>query len=195
MATANASDTQLVATPVIDVVLQLSNAQKADLRASFNLFDERGEGSIDAKDVRVVLRALGYDPSTEEVAELTGAHEVGGRLDFASFLAVLGDRICKPDSHEEQIKAFRLFDRDSKGRIDVDDLRRVGQEVQETLNDEELQEMIDSWDRNGDGVIDEDEFTTMTRQVHLRTPTSNSRPRTHREYELERKESSEDDII
>ena len=62
------------------------------------------------------------------------------------------------DSHEEMIKAFRLFDDDETGKISFRNLKRVAKELGENMTDEELQEMIDEADRDGDGEINEDEF-------------------------------------
>ena len=62
------------------------------------------------------------------------------------------------DSREEILKAFRLFDDDETGKITFRNLKRVAKELGENMTDEELQEMIDEADRDGDGEIDESEF-------------------------------------
>ena len=56
------------------------------------------------------------------------------------------------------MKVFALFDDDQTGAISFRNLKRVANELGENLTDEELQEMIEEADRNGDGMIDEDEF-------------------------------------
>jgi centrin-1 len=53
---------------------------------------------------------------------------------------------------------FKLFDEDQSGKISFRNLRRIAQEIGETLSDDELQEMIDEADRDGDGLINPDEF-------------------------------------
>ncbi len=58
-----------------------------------------------------------------------------------------------------------MFDGDGTGRITFKNLKRVAKELGENLTDEELQEMIDEADRNGDGEIDEDEFLRIMKKA------------------------------
>jgi len=49
-------------------------------------------------------------------------------------------------------------------RISFRNLKRIAQEIGESLKDEELQEMIDEADRDGDGLINPDEFYRVMRK-------------------------------
>jgi len=49
-------------------------------------------------------------------------------------------------------------------RISFRNLKRVATELGENLTDEELQEMIDEADRDGDGVINDEEFFRVMRK-------------------------------
>ena len=71
------------------------------------------------------------------------------------------------DSREEIMKAFRLFDDDETGKISFRNLKRVAKELGETMSDEELQEMIDEADRDGDGEISQDEFLHIMKKTSL----------------------------
>ena len=62
------------------------------------------------------------------------------------------------DPREEILKIFRLFDDDNTGKISFRNLKRVCTELGENLTDQEMQEMIDEADRDGDGLINEEEF-------------------------------------
>lgn len=62
------------------------------------------------------------------------------------------------DPREEILRAFELFDTENKGRISIDDLRRVARELGEGLQEEELQAMIDEFDVRSEGGIDRETF-------------------------------------
>ena len=71
------------------------------------------------------------------------------------------------DSHEEMIKAFRLFDDDETGKISFRNLKRVAMELGESITDEELQEMIDEADRDGDGEVSQEDFIRIMEKTNL----------------------------
>ena len=73
-------------------------------------------------------------------------------------------KISERDPVEEILKAFKLFDEDSTGRISVRNLRRIARELGENLSDEELQAMIDEFDKDADGQISEEEFLNIMKQ-------------------------------
>eukprot|EP00955_Chlamydomonas_euryale_P069233 360365-Chlamydomonas_euryale.AAC.8 len=106
------------------------------------------------------MRALGFEPKKEEIKKMIADidKDGSGTIDFEEFLQMMTAKMGERDSREEIMKAFKLFDDDNTGFITLKNLRRVAKELGENLTDEELQEMIDEADRNGDGQIDEDEF-------------------------------------
>jgi centrin-3 len=161
----------------------LSDEQREEIDEAFRLFDLDHDGHIDYHELKVALKALGFDlPKTEILAELQaqgipasqvhgggngkaavgeGASFLGpGRLlmPHAAFVGLAATRISARDPREEISRAFDLFDQEGKGRIELEDLRRVARELGEGLQDEELVAMIEEFDIRGEGGIDREAF-------------------------------------
>ena len=69
---------------------------------------------------------------------------------------------------EEYLKtAFRMFDTDGSGKIDITELRQLlgGEEFRDIYTEKQLEAAIVEVDGNGDGEIDFDEFMKMMKGV------------------------------
>merc|ERR1712022_104603 len=148
---------------------ELTEEQRQEIREAFDLFDTDGSGCIDAKELKVAMRALGFEPKKEEVRKMISDidKDGDGTIDFDEFMMMMTAKMGEKDSREEIIKAFRLFDDDETGRISFKNLKRVARELGETMTDEELQEMVDEADRDGDGEINEEEFLRIMKKTSL----------------------------
>uniref|UniRef100_A0A3B5LIU7 Centrin, EF-hand protein, 2 n=1 Tax=Xiphophorus couchianus TaxID=32473 RepID=A0A3B5LIU7_9TELE len=148
---------------------ELTEEQKQEIREAFELFDTDGSGHIDVKELKVAMRALGFEPKKEEIKKMIAEVDKDGtgKISFADFLAIMTQKMADKDSKEEILKAFRLFDDDETGKISFKNLKRVAKELGENLTDEELQEMIDEADRDGDGEVNEQEFLRIMKKTCL----------------------------
>ena len=135
----------------------------------FFFFSFNASGTIDAKELKVAMRALGFEPKKEEIKKMISDidKDGSGTIDFSEFLEMMTSKMSERDSREEILKAFRLFDDDETGKISFRNLKRVAKELGENMTDEELQEMIDEADRDGDGEISEDEFLRIMKKTSL----------------------------
>ena len=71
---------------------------------------------------------------------------------------IVADKYAERNPEEEIVKAFQLFDDDHTGKISLRNMKRVARELGENLSEDELQAMIDEFDRDQDGEISSDEF-------------------------------------
>ncbi|XP_071079017.1 uncharacterized protein [Haliotis cracherodii] len=63
--------------------------------------------------------------------------------------------------NKDYSRAFRLFDKDGDGTIDAKELGTVMRSLGQNPNDEELQEILEEVDADGNGYIDFEEFLGM----------------------------------
>jgi len=143
--------------------------QKQEIKEAFDLFDTDGSGSIDSKELKVAMRALGFEPKKEEIAKMISDvdDDGSGTIEYEEFLKMMTHKILNRDPKDEILKAFRLFDDDETGKISFKNLKRVAKELGERMTDEELQEMIDEADRDGDGEVNEEEFLRIMKKTNL----------------------------
>ncbi|CDU16091.1 caltractin [Plasmodium yoelii 17X] len=148
---------------------ELNDEQKLEIKEAFDLFDTNGTGRIDAKELKVAMRALGFEPKKEDIRKIISDvdKDGSGTIDFNDFLDIMTIKMSERDPKEEILKAFRLFDDDETGKISFKNLKRVAKELGENITDEEIQEMIDEADRDGDGEINEEEFMRIMKKTNL----------------------------
>lgn len=139
---------------------QLLDEQKQEIYEAFSLFDMNNDGYLDYHELKVAMRALGFDLPKREILDLIEQYDRDGRhlMQYEDFYMIMGEKIVKRDPLEEIRRAFKLFDDDQTGKISLKNLRRVAKELGENLTDEELRAMIEEFDLDGDGEIDEQEF-------------------------------------
>eukprot|EP00656_Telonema_subtile_P009297 TRINITY_DN1436_c0_g2_i3.p1 TRINITY_DN1436_c0_g2~~TRINITY_DN1436_c0_g2_i3.p1 ORF type:complete len:170 (-),score=75.88 TRINITY_DN1436_c0_g2_i3:145-654(-) len=148
---------------------EMSEQQKNECREAFDLFDTDGSGTIDAKELKVAMRALGFEPKKEEIKKMVNDldRDGDGTVDFDEFVQMMSGKMGAKDAKEQLLEGFALYDEEESGKITFENLKRVAGELGETMGDDELQEMIDEADRDGDGAINEEDFLTMMKEVGL----------------------------
>ena len=115
----------------------MSEEQKQEIREAFDLFDTDGSQTIDAKELKVAMRALGFEPNKDEIKKMIADidKDGNGTIEFDEFLAMMTAKMGERDSREEIMKAFRLFDDDETGKISFKNLKRVAKELGENMTD------------------------------------------------------------
>ncbi|KER00512.1 hypothetical protein AUEXF2481DRAFT_49348, partial [Aureobasidium subglaciale EXF-2481] len=137
----------------------LSEEQREEINEAFSLFDLDKDNHIDYHELKVALKALGFDLPKSDILSLLQTHGPSRLvLPHAAFVSIAASRILARDPRDEILRAFELFDAEGKGNINLMDLRRVARELGEGLQEEELVAMIEEFDLDGDGAISRDEF-------------------------------------
>merc|ERR1712086_245350 len=131
------------------------------MEEAFDLFDIDGSGTIDAKELGTAMRALGLDSrDPDEVRKMIEDidKDGSGTIDHDEFLTMMSAKVEDSGSKEAMAKVFALFDDDGTGGITFANIKRVAADLGENMSDEDLQEMFDEGDKDGDGIVNMDEF-------------------------------------
>ena len=108
------------------------------------MFDTAGDGTIGKDDLRVALQALGTEPGRQEVVDLIMQYDTEGNMtiDFHAFFEIMKKKMSAASEGNATEEAFKLFDKNTDGDITFDDLKQMAMELGETMNDEDLMEML-----------------------------------------------------
>jgi Ca2+-binding EF-hand superfamily protein len=137
----------------------LNRDQVAELWQLFTIFDDDGSGAIAAQELGLVLKSLGQSPTQTELREMIEEVDINrsGTIDFTEFQALM---LAQQGDRQSRLQlAFSVFDEDNSGRITVNEMRSVMSQF--GLTEQELNDMIQEVDHDGDAAIDFAEFCTL----------------------------------
>ena len=148
---------------------ETTEEQSQEIKEAFDLFDSESTGYIDSKELKVAMRALGFEPKKEEIRKiLSEVDKQGeGNISFEDFLSIMTEKMLERDPIEEMKKAFHLICEEGQDKITLKSLQKVAKELGENMTIEELQEMIEEADRDGDGEIGEEDFLKVMKKTNL----------------------------
>ncbi|XP_029772433.1 centrin-4-like [Suricata suricatta] len=146
--------------------LELNETRKQEIKEAFDLFDVDRSGTIDVKELKIAMQALGFEPKKGEIKKIIAEidKEGIGTISFEDFLAIMS---VKMSEKEEILKGFKLFADDNTGSITLNNIKRVAKELGENVTHDELKKMLDEADRDRDGEINEEEFLRMMKKTTL----------------------------
>ncbi|GJC81225.1 centrin-4 [Colletotrichum liriopes] len=139
----------------------------------WEVVDQQGLGSLNAREWPFALRAIGFDLARTETYALLVAHGVPPhdhdpsrgpcspsrlRMPQEHFSAIAAWLLVRRDPQEEAEDAWKMFDPRGTGRITLESLRAVCSEVNSTLSEADMRRMIDMADISGKGWVSKEEF-------------------------------------
>ncbi|KAI3939839.1 hypothetical protein MKW98_029615 [Papaver atlanticum] len=137
------------------------------LKQVFKLIDTNGDGKISSLELGEVLLCLGHEKSTVTKEAEVMLKEVDcngdGFIDLDEFMNVVAGDSSKSKGADEDLKdAFLVFDSDKNGFISPKELKQVLRSLgyyKCTLS--ECSAMIKGVDKDGDGLVNFEEFRSM----------------------------------
>ncbi len=139
----------------------IEKIDRGDLLSVFNLFDEDNNGLISASELTKMAHSFGQKPNKKEMEVVIKQFDQNGngQLDFEEFVAIMKSNVViAEEGDSELLAAFRLIDVDCSGFISVSEIRNLVSKTNQNLTQQEVDELLQDIDVNGDGEIDFQEF-------------------------------------
>ena len=92
--------------------MNLTEEQRTEAKEAFQLVDKEDSGSIKTKEVGIVLRSLGHNPSEEDLEKLLAGKD--DTVTLNDFLEMLSAEVNDDMNGEELRVAFKVFDREGQ---------------------------------------------------------------------------------
>ena len=121
----------------------LTDEEIEEIKEAFTMFDTNGNGTIDPKELKAAMNSLGFEKKSPTVYEMIcDLEQMGNEVDFDEFLEAISNKLGNRETKEGINRIFDLFDDDKTGSINLNNIKRVAKELGETMNVEELREML-----------------------------------------------------
>ena len=98
----------------------LTEDEKQELRESFDLFDADKTGTIDLHELKVLMRALGFQVKKTEVIKFVHGIDPhnDGCVNYDQYMDIMTERYGERDPDEEIMKVCGEADRGRDGRME-----------------------------------------------------------------------------
>jgi len=137
---------------------QLTAEQLDEFKEAFQLFDKDGDGKITGEELGTVMRALGQNPTQAEIKDIVKEIGGNGTVEFPEFLSMMQRRMKSTDNEEQIREAFKVFDKNGNGFVEIKELRHVLTTLGEKLTPEEVDGVLKEADADNDGKINLQDF-------------------------------------
>ncbi len=141
----------------------LTKEEIESLHELFNFYDKSGTGTIPTSDVRNILKGSRFAVEGNALKRLVSAADPKdcGAVTFPQLLS--GLQLLHPAEggpREELLSAFRLFDKQNTGLVDVAELIGIMAKIKGELGvgEDEIAQLVREADFDRDGKIDYQEF-------------------------------------
>ena len=124
-----------------------------EMKEAFQMFDRNGDGFINGKELGVLMRTLGHNPTEGELLDIIAEVDVdhNRKLDFFEFTVMMNDKLVEEELEVQIKQALRVFDGNGDGFVSKAEFKRCMMHFT-GLTDEDIEEMLSDADLGGNSV-------------------------------------------
>ncbi|KAL5013217.1 hypothetical protein ScPMuIL_007487 [Solemya velum] len=140
---------------------QLTEEQLDLIKRSFNKMDQNNDGRLSLGEIIKGAQLCGQNPTKEEAEQMLKEFDLNGNgfVEFDEYLAMMKESFVTLDIEKERMKAaFQTLDQDNDGFITTRELRFALKLRDDCFSKQEIDQIVNEADINGDGRIDYIEF-------------------------------------
>lgn len=131
-----------------------------EISEAFDLMDTNGRMAISTRDFKLAIKALGLElPRNQYIQSISRIDkDQNGFIKKEIFVKEARRLLSKRDIRNDMVKAFQLIDEEDTGKIDFNNLKNVAKLLGEQISDQEIINMLNAADDDGDGQVNLPEF-------------------------------------
>ena len=130
-----------------DQIITIDKLEK--LHSVFDAYDEDNDGRIDYDMLETLIRAVGFNPTPEEVEDMI--LDVQKRpFSFCQYLYIVYLHSRAACVEEELVNAFEVFDRNKSGRLPVATIRSILENTRQPFTSDQIDDLLDQADVQND---------------------------------------------
>ena len=134
--------------------------KKENYKSFFDKYDSNKDGNVNSIELANILKAIDINASNEEIRDIIAELDLegNGEINYEDFVTIMKKREKDVDNEEEVINAFKLFDKEGNGLININELKHIMLTVGNNITEEELNDLLKEADTDNDGYINYEEF-------------------------------------
>ena len=142
------------------------NLYYEDAFKMFNFSCGGGDGKIRKKNLKGLIKKLDLktqitDEELENIIKKVSKEKKEDYFEINDFINIMNENDDDETKEKEIINAFRIFDVDGRGLISKENLKNIIVNLGGDLDENEISDMINQADIDGDGFINYEEFVRM----------------------------------
>ncbi len=143
-------------------------------REAFEMFDTDKDGAITYQELAKIFIQFGINLTQQELQDMINEVDINRNdtIEYNEYMTLIARRVRDSDLEEEQLEAFKIFDKNGDGKISIEELKSVvtiitSNLLDKEITDEEIAHMFRAADKDEDGFLSYNEFNDIINNKYV----------------------------